>query len=247
MWSGPRTLSTALMRSFGARPDTAVIDEPYYAAYLARTGLDHPLRDEVLASQPHDPEAVVRGLLGPVPDDKPVYYQKHMAHHLLDGFDRSWLPKMTNAFLLRAPEPMLASYTRSRAEVHLDDLGVVRLHELFEQEAARLGAAPPVIDSDDLAADPRGTLVRLCEALGLPFTDAMLSWPPGPRASDGVWAPAWYGAVERSTGFTISPPKAPTPLSPALARIAEQARPHYEALAAHRLRTPAAADLTVGA
>jgi hypothetical protein len=235
MWSGPRNISTAMMRSFGARPDTAVVDEPFYAAYLARAGVDHPMAAEVLASQPTDSREVVAGLLGPVPDGKPVYYQKHMTHHLLPEFDRGWLARVRNAFLVRSPEAVLASYVRKRATVTLADIGVVQQRELFDREAARLGVAPPVVDAADVLADPAGALARLCGALGIAYTDAMLSWPAGRRATDGVWAPAWYAAVERSTGFEVPPPD-PVTLTPELLRVAEAARPHYDAMAAHRLR-----------
>jgi hypothetical protein len=235
MWSGPRNISTAMMRSFGARPDTAVVDEPFYAAYLARAGVGHPMAAEVLASQPTDSREVVAGLLGPVPDGKPVYYQKHMTHHLLPEFDRGWLARVRNAFLVRSPEAVLASYVRKRATVTLADIGVVQQRELFDREAARLGVAPPVVDAADVLADPAGALARLCGALGIAYTDAMLSWPAGRRATDGVWAPAWYAAVERSTGFEVPSPD-PVTLTPELLRVAEAARPHYDAMAAHRLR-----------
>ena len=234
MWSGPRNISTAMMRSFGARPDTAVVDEPFYAAYLARTGADHPMVAEVLASQPNDWREVVAALLGPVPEGKPVWYQKHMTHHMLPEFDRGWLRQVRNAFLVRAPEAVLASYVRKRAAVTLADIGIVQQRELFEREAERLGAAPPVVDAAGILADPARVLARLCAALGIGYTDAMLSWPAGRRATDGVWAPAWYAAVERSTGFETAPHET-VALTPGLQRVADAARPHYEAMAAHRL------------
>jgi hypothetical protein len=235
MWSGPRNISTAMMRSFGARADTAVIDEPFYAAFLARTGLDHPMRTEVLASQPNDWREVVATLLGPVPDGKPLYYQKHMTHHMLPEIDRGWINRVRNAFLVRSPEAVLSSYVRKRATVTLDDIGIVQQRELFEREADRLGAVPPVVDAADILEDPGRVLPRLCAALGIEYTDAMLSWPAGRRSTDGVWAPAWYAAVERSTGFATAPHD-PVPLTPGLQRVADAARPHYESLAAHRLR-----------
>ena len=235
MWSGPRNISTAMMRSFGARPDTAVVDEPFYAAYLARTGVDHPMVPEVLASQPNDWREVVAALLGPVPGGKALYYQKHMTHHMLPEFDRSWLPRMRNAFLIRAPEAVLASYVKKRATVTLGDIGVVLQRELFDQEADRLGAAPPVVEAADILANPAAVLARLCSALGIAYTEAMLSWPAGRRATDGVWAPAWYAAVERSTGFEAGA-REPVELTADLQRVADAARPYYESMAAHRLR-----------
>ena len=235
MWSGPRNISTAMMRSFGARPDTAVIDEPFYAAYLAETGLDHPMREEVLASQPCDCRDVVAQVLGPVPESKAVWYQKHMTHHMLPHFGTEWLASVRNAFLIRDPAAVLASYVQKRETVELADIGIVRQRELFEREAQRLGAAPPVVDSNAVLANPAQALARLCAALGIAFTEAMLSWPAGRRESDGVWAPAWYSAVEQSTCFA-PPPASADPASrlpDSLRRIAEEARPHYEAMRAH--------------
>lgn len=236
MWSGPRNISTAMMRAFENRADTAVVDEPFYAVYLAATGALHPMRDEVLASQPTDWQAVVAQLMGPVPGGRHVFYQKHMTHHMLPAIGRAWTARVRNAFLIRAPEDVLLSYTEVRGAATLEDIGVPQQLELFEREADRLGHAPPVIDSHDVLQDPRGVLGRLCAALGIAFSETMLSWPAGRRASDGVWAPAWYAAVERSTGF--APPRAQArfaDLTDALKPIAEAARPAYERLAKFRL------------
>jgi len=232
MWSGPRNISTAMMRSFENRPDCRVVDEPFYAAYLAETGLDHPMRDEVLASQPQAWRDVV-GALDAL--DGPVVYEKHMAHHMLPGMGLDWAATRANAFLIRDPAEVLASYTVKRAEVTLEDIGAVQQRDLFEREADRLGRAPPVVRGADVLADPRGMLAALCAALGIPFRDEMLSWPAGRRSSDGVWAPAWYDAVERSTGFEAPARKERAPLPDHLQRIADEACPHYEALAAHKL------------
>lgn len=235
MWSGPRNISTAMMRSFENRPDTAVADEPFYAAYLAKTGLDHPMRDEVLASQPQDWRKVAAAMAGPAPGGAAVFYQKHMTHHMVEGFGLDWTDACVSAFLIRDPAAVLASYAVRRPEVTLADIGVVRQRELFDREADRLGRAPPVVEGADILAAPERGLPALCAALGIPFRAQMLAWPAGPRDTDGVWAPAWYDAVERSTGF--EPPGAARALALGddLRRLADQARPHYEALAAHRL------------
>ena len=235
MWSGPRNISTAMMRSFGAREDTAVTDEPFYAAYLVQTGLLHPMREEVIASQPNDWREVVPGLLGPVPGARPIWYQKHMTHHMVPAFGREWIAEVRNAFLIRDPAAVLASYLAKRGEVTLADIGIVQQRELFEQEANRLGRAPPVVEGADVLAEPGRVLARLCAALGIAYDEAMLRWPAGRRESDGVWAPAWYDAVERSTCFDRPAPREPVALGGELRRIAEAARPHYEALARYKL------------
>ncbi|HUG97875.1 MAG TPA: HAD family hydrolase [Gammaproteobacteria bacterium] len=235
MWSGPRNISTAMMRAWENRPDTAVIDEPFYACYLAATGLDHPARDEVIASQPTDWHAVAEGLTGPVPGGRAIYYQKHMTHHMLPDFGRDWLDAVTNCFLVRAPAEVVASYAETRRAPTLEDLGFMQQAEIFARVADRLGHAPPVLDAGDVLRDPAGMLAALCAAVGVAFDARMLSWPPGPRPTDGVWARHWYASVERSTGF--NPLRAHTkPVPPARAPLAEAALPVYERLAAHRLR-----------
>jgi hypothetical protein len=234
MWSGPRNISTAMMRSFENRPDCAVVDEPFYAAYLAQTGIDHPMRDEVLAAQPQDWRVVAEALVEEEP--APVFYQKHMTHHMVQGFGLDWMAACTNAFLIRDPAAVLASYVQKRAEVALEDIGVVRQRELFDHVADRLGRAPPVVEGADVLVDPRRVLGALCAALDIPFRDEMLSWPAGRRGSDGVWAPAWYEAVERSTEFAMPEGKPASPLPDDIRRIADRARPHYEALARYRLQ-----------
>ena len=234
MWSGPRNLSTAMMRAFGNRPDTAVIDEPFYAAYLARTGVDHPLRAEVLAACESDPDRVAQALAGPVPGGAAIFYQKHMTHHMLAGFDLGWMDRCRHAFLIGAPERVLASYAARRAEVELADIGFVRQAELFDQISNRDGRAPPVIDAEDVLADPARTLGALCAALDIAFDPAMLAWPAGRRATDGVWAPVWYKAVERSTGFGRTSEQ-PIKLDHRLEAIAAKARPIYERLAKQKL------------
>jgi len=237
MWSGPRNISTAMMRAFGNRADCAVSDEPFYAAYLAATGLIHPMRDEVIRSQPTEWRAVADAMTGPVPGNKSIWYQKHMTHHMLDGFGREWADGCANAFLIRAPEAVLASYHRVREDFTLEEIGLPRQVELFFRAGDKLGRLPPVIDGRDVLENPEGVLRVLCEALRVTFDPAMLTWPPGPRPTDGVWAPAWYASVEKTTGF--GPPSQEPQLDDlpdALKRLAEKARLLYETLAAHRLR-----------
>ena len=207
MWSGPRNLSTAMMRSFGNRPDTTAIDEPFYAAYLAATGLDHPMRAEILAAQPTDPRAVVEGLFAPLPAGRRIHYQKHMTHHMVPSIPRDWFGGVVHAFLIRRPEDVLASYAQKREAVTLEDIGFVQQHSIFRAVGEATGSVPVVVEADAILARPRAVLARLCEALAIPFAEEMLAWPAGRRPEDGVWAPHWYGAVERSTGF--SPPRAP--------------------------------------
>jgi hypothetical protein len=234
MWSGPRSLSTAMMRAWENRADTAVVDEPLYACYLAETGIDHPMRDEVIASQSTDWREVTAELIAAAPRGAAIYYQKHMAHHLLPSMGRAWLDELSIAFLVRDPRAILGSYEKKRARVTLADIGVTQLSELFDRVADRRGAPPPVVVAEDLQADPRGVLTRLCAALAVPFSERMLSWPAGRRATDGVWARHWYEDVERSTGF--SPPRyREVTLSEELESLARAAAPHHEKLLTARL------------
>ncbi len=203
MWSGPRNISTAMMRAWENRPDTAVIDEPFYAHYLAQTGLDHPGREEVIAAYPTDWRQIVDQITGPVPGGRPIFYQKHMPHHMLPGMDGAWLDQVANVFLIRDPRSVIASYVRKRQTITLEDTGLPQQWALFETVRRRTGSTPPVIDAADVLADPAGALNWLCSLLGVEFDQRMLNWPAGPRPTDGVWAKYWYHAVERSTGFQI--------------------------------------------
>ena len=233
MWSGPRNLSTAMMYAFAARGDCAVLDEPFYAVYLARTGLDHPCREAVLQTQPRDPDIVIRQLAGPIPDQLPHFYQKHMTHHLLPGIDRAWLKEVVNVFLIRHPARVIASYARRRENPSLEELGFHQQLEIFQQ-VRKLQGDTIVIDSSDVRADPASALTRLCEALDLPFTRRMLSWPKGGHKNDGVWAPYWYGKLRETTGFTGL--EGPLPRAPrTLLSLLDQALPCYEALSASKI------------
>lgn len=232
MWSGPRNISTAMMYSFGNRADCTAWDEPFYAFSLVHHGNDHPMRGEIVAANDTDWDTLVARCLAMA--EKPVFYQKHMTHHMLPGFDRSWILKLTSAFLIRAPERVLASYVRKWTDVSLRDIGFVEQAEIFDMVAEARGEAPPVIDADDVLADPAGTLTRLCAACGIAFDPAMLSWPEGPKPFDGVWAPHWYNAVWSSTGFAGTDTRTAR-LPDTLARIADEARPYYEKLRRHRL------------
>lgn len=229
MWSGPRNLSTAMMYAFGSRADCAAVDEPFYAAYLAQTGLNHPMRAEILAAQPTDAAQVARQLSGPIPGGKAVFYQKHMTHHMLPAVPRDWMRACVNVFLIRHPARVVASYAQKREHPVLADLGFVQQADLFDQVAGWSGAPPVVIDSFDIRANPEAALRGLCAAIGLGFDAAMLRWPAGGFRDDGVWAAHWYGAVHRSTGF--AEPEAPLPnLSGDAAALAKAALPFYERL-----------------
>ena len=236
MWSGPRTVSTALMRAWENRPDTVVCDEPLYAFYLERTGIDHPGRDAVIASQPTDWRVVLAGLTsGPLPLGATISYAKHMTHHLLPEVDRAALAPLRHAHLIRDPRELLASYARVRAGPDLDDLGLRQQAEIFE----RFGG--PVVDSRDLLTDPEGILRALCLALAVPFDGRMLSWRAGPRDSDGVWAPYWYDSVLTSTGFASYRPPA-DPLPARLEPLAEYCMPYFLRLHQYRISSLGAAD-----
>jgi hypothetical protein len=243
MWSGPRNISTAMMRSWGNRDDTVVCDEPLYAYYLNATRKPHPGLEEVIAAGETDWRRVVKWLtegsvgnaLRGVPAATRIFYQKHMTHHLLPEVSRDWLGRVTNCFLIRHPREMLASYVKIVEAPELLDTGFPQQTEIFEWVRGHSGRVPPVLDSADVLKDPRRMLSLLCDALGIECQEAMLAWSPGPRATDGVWAKHWYGEVEKSTGFRPYQPKQ-IELPDWLQPIYRQCLPHYERLYEHRLK-----------
>jgi hypothetical protein len=224
-----------MLRSFGSRPDTAVSDEPLYAHYLKVTGVDHPGRDEVIVAHESDWRQVARALTGPVPGSRAIWYQKHMAHHLLPMIGRGWLDELTHAFLIREPDEMVASLLKTFPGAGLADTGLEQQCEIFDRIAERLGRAPPVVLASDVLKDPRAQLEALCAALGITFLPEMLAWPAGKRNTDGVWARHWYAAVEASTGFEPYR-RRHVELDDAQARLVDECRPYYEKLYALRLQ-----------
>ena len=229
MWSGPRNLSTAMMYAFGQRADCAVWDEPFYAPYLARTGLDHPMRDAIIAAHEADADAVAAAISESNAGEKPHLYMKHMPHHMIDGMPIDWAADCVNVHLIRHPARVVASYGAKRDTITPDDIGFRQQAELH----ARIGGH--IIDSADIRNDPAGMLELLCDSIGLPFDPAMLHWPAGGRAEDGIWASHWYGAIHSSTGF--AGPEGPLPeLDGAAHALATGALPFYEKLHAQRLK-----------
>lgn len=234
-WSGPRNISTAMMRAWENRPDATVVDEPFYAFYLDRTGLDHPGREEVIAAGETDWRKVVADLTGPIPKGRSVYYQKHMTHHLLPEAGTDWFPEVVHAFLIRDPREVLLSYVKSRPTVTAEDIGVPRQMEIHETVRTLTGSDPVVIDAGEFLKAPEAHLRAWCDRLGIDFTDRMLHWPAGPRDTDGIWAPYWYDAVLRSTGFEPwreRDRRVPDEHRP----VIDACQPLYEALYERRLR-----------
>lgn len=234
LWSGPRNISTALMYSFAQRPDAKVFDEPLYAFYLSRTEAKryHPGADLVLQSMDADGERVVcEILLGP--QDRPVVFFKNMAHHLLD-LDRGFLERMQNVILTRDPQEVLISYARNVSSPTLLDTGYAQQVEILEHLQSR-GLDPPILDSREVLKNPRGVLSTLCERLGIDFHPEMLSWQPGARPEDGVWAPFWYQNVHQSSGLQPYRPKKQL-LPERLEPLWRQCLPYYEKLSEKAIR-----------
>lgn len=234
MWSGPRNISTAMLRSFENREDTVVCDEPFYAYYLHATALPHPGAQAVMATQPTDWPAVVRQITAPLPAGKSVFYQKQMTHHLLPDVDRGWFDGMTHCFLIRDPAEVIASYIKARSSVTRDDVGMHQQAEIYDFVAARSDVMPIVLDARDVLLNPKRLLRLLCEALHIPFSERMLAWPPGARESDGVWGKHWYDSVWQSTGFAEYQPKN-VALPEALQPLVRECQSYYERLYEYRL------------
>jgi hypothetical protein len=235
MWSGPRNISSAMMRSWGNRPDTLVCDEPLYAHYLIQTRVPHPGADEVIRSQENDWRKVVQWLTEFEPAGKTIFYQKHMTHHLLPGIDRSWLDRVTNAFLIREPREVVTSFIKIAGTPKLEETGLPQQLEIFNWVRSRTSKMPPVVDSRDVLENPKRLLQLLCNALDVDFTDTMLSWPPGPRDTDGVWARHWYDALLKSSTFQAYKPKN-EPVPEHLTGLLHEAGAIYEQLYECRIR-----------
>lgn len=222
------------MYSFAARSDCAIWDEPFYAAYLAQTGIDHPMREQILTAHEINADRVAHECAERPLSGQSIYYQKHMTLHMVKEFDRSFMRHCENIFLIRHPALVVASYAKKREDLSLNDIGFVQQRQLFDEVSGWLGRRPLVIDSQDILSNPRQSLSRLCAALGISFEERMLSWPQGGHQDDGVWAAHWYEAVHRSQGFA-QPTEMPRNLPEAYADLVAQALPYYESLAAYKV------------
>jgi hypothetical protein len=207
MWSGPRNISTAMMRAWENRSDTFVIDEPFYAHYLSNNNVQHPGRKEVLADGETNSSNISMGLANDVSDSHSIYYQKHMTHHLQDNINRNWMKEVVNCFLIRNPKDMIISYSKIHSDITSDLLGLEQQKEIFEYVTKLTGNIPPIIDSKDVLVDPKGVLTKFCDRIGVSFSDEMLKWPEGSRSTDGNWGKYWYDNVVNSTGFHSYIPK----------------------------------------
>lgn len=232
MWSGPRNLSTAMMRAWENRPDTQVWDEPLYAAYLQQTGAKHPMGQVIIEQHESDPVKVIAQCATPA--EHGFFYQKHMTHHVLPDYPLDWLADIYHCFLLRDPREVLLSYSQKREQPTLEDTGLPQQLRLFRHVSQQTGQLPLVIDGRDFLHDPERYLNALCDYVGIPFTPAMLSWPAGRRDSDGVWAEHWYDSVWKSTGFGKWKARAGQ-LDDELLGVYREADPIYRELHQHRL------------
>jgi hypothetical protein len=234
MWSGPRNISTAMMRVWSNRDDTLVVDEPFYAYYLRATGKTHPGADKVIARGETDWRNVVAHLTGQIPNGKQIFFQKQMTHHLLPEVDREWLTDVTNCFLIRDPREVITSYLKKREDFALEDLGFVQQADLFDFVRARTNSVPPVVDAREVLQNPERMLRLVCDATGIKFSNSMLSWAPGLRETDGIWAKYWYAEVAKTTSFQPYRPSA-AEVPPSFCEIYERCRECYERLSAYRL------------
>ncbi len=235
MWSGPRNLSTAMMYSFAQRNDTTVLDEPFYAAYLASTGIEHPMYRQVIAGGEVNPDKVAETCTGSNPRNLPVFYQKQMTKHMISSFDRDWIFDVTNVFLIRDPVRVIASYHIQSEDPVLSDIGVKEQMELFDKIRQKSGRAPTVINSADILLAPESMLRALCHAIGIEFQSSMLSWPQGPRSFDGIWGAHWYKSVWKSSGFA-APDKTRPEVPEHLLDLLETANGYYDEISSYALK-----------
>lgn len=233
MWSGPRNISTAMMRSFGSRPECQAVDEPFYAYYLATSGLKHPMYKEVIASQSTDWKAVAEDLNAPRSAGSMLYI-KHMTHHMLPEVDLGSVENHRNCFLIRDPKRVIASYAAKWDRITTEDIGIKRQLEIFRAIEKLTGQTPVVVEAEDILRQPEAMLKKLCHALNIPWDQKMLTWQKGRRPEDGVWAAHWYASVEATTGFAPYEERE-IGLKPELAGLMAEQMPYFDALRAHKI------------
>ena len=235
MWSGPRNISTAMMRAWESRSDTFVVDEPFYPYYLSKTDVDHPGRKEIIENGELDEGVVSNGLISDTKRDCSIYYQKHITHHLLPSVSREWMKEVVNCFLIRDPKDMIISYSKVHSDLNIHLLGLNEQHEIFEYVKEITGDIPPVIDAMDVLQNPREVLSKICDKIGVIFSEEMLSWSKGGRDTDGIWAKYWYKNVLNSTGFNTYKEKEEN-IPDKDTELYEECSKIYDSLYKHRIK-----------
>ena len=238
MWSGPRNISTAMMRAWGNRSDTQVIDEPLYGSYLYQSGKKHPMYKEIMHAQGTDATKIISHLItDKLPPGKHIYYQKHMCHHLGDDLYLDWVTQLNNIFLIRDPRYVLASYIKKHKQVTAKDLAYPQQLKLFNYIRDKCAYPPMVIETADFLSNPKAMLQTICQQLEIDFDTKMLSWPKGYRPADGIWARHWYNRVVESTGFTKHVAKE-IKLNDQHQEIVDTCMVYYQQLNQYALKTP---------
>ena len=235
MWSGPRNISTAMLRSCENRPDTFVCDEPLYAYYLNETGIEHPGKEEIIEKGKTELGELTKELVEMNSKNREIFYQKHMTHHLLPNIERGWMRKMRNCFLIRDPKDVILSYSKKRSEFTIEDIGIIQQKEIFDYVTKIEGKRPPVVDSKDVLKNPKKILEALCEKLKIPFYEEMLKWPKGERDTDGIWGKYWYHKVITTTEFGRYQPKNET-IEGDFEEIYKKCLPYYEKMYEMRIK-----------
>ncbi len=198
MWSGPRNISTAMMRSFSSRSDTYVSDEPFYANYLMRTGIDHPGREEIIESYDTDYDSVISDLQNDIPDNKSIWYQKHMAQHIDPTDNLNWTNNFLNCLLIRNPNEVIPSFLQKSSITDLDELGYSQQLKLLKYHDYKI----PTVDAKDILLNPKSMLTKICSFFKIEFEKEMLFWNQGPHPQDGIWGKYWYDRLWESTTFS---------------------------------------------
>ena len=228
VWSGPRNISTALMYSFGNRDDFEIIDEPFYSNYLIETGLDHPMREEIILSQPENVDQIILTLSQKRTIGGKSLYQKHMSQHMTNSIPRNWFDQVKHIFLLRHPARVISSFSKKYDNISESDIGFKKQVELFS-EVIKQGLDPIVVNSEDIRKSPEQTITKICKRLNIGFQKSMLSWPKGGNKDDGVWASHWYESAHESTGFSSPESRLPV-LEGTNLKLVEASLPLYRAL-----------------
>tara|TARA_B100000941_G_scaffold285597_1_gene257872 strand:+ start:1874 stop:2584 length:711 start_codon:yes stop_codon:yes gene_type:complete len=199
-WSGPRNISTALMRSWSSRMDTFVSDEPFYAYYLKETKLEHPMHKEIIDKYSSNYNKIIKYLTGEIPGNKEIWYQKHMAHHILDLKSIDWISNFENCILLRHPKEVISSYTKKNRLNSVEELGYPQQYEIINF-LKKINKSYIVIDSKELLKDPKKSLSNWCRKTNIEFDKSMLKWRKGNHVNDGIWWESWYNKVIETTEF----------------------------------------------
>ncbi len=238
LWAVPRSTSTAFEWMMRQRGDFHCLHEPFGEVWYQGEDPDWPrLQEDSVRTPGLTYESTWADMLA-LAKDGPVF-TKDFPHYITSLWTPEWLANFRHSFLIRNPAKTVTSMFKHWPDFDIRETAFAEQRELFDKLTEIHGTPPPVIDSDDLLADPHTMVERWCNAVDIPFVAEALSWEPGARDEVSWWDGGSFHENLRGSDGLKPQPKTSIDIADAPDRVkavVDELMPHYEHLHAHRIK-----------